>query len=164
MKKNFRFKLNLFDGIVLVLGLVVVAVLAYLTLKPADAPEMEGPVTSTIRYTVRFDTALAGTSAYIRPGDVLEDSIKNYTLGTVESVEVRPARLKTVDEANKQLVWSELAGYEDIYITVVTTCTLSDNAVVLDGGYDLRVNAIAYVRGDGYMGYGPVISIERGEE
>lgn len=165
MKKNFRFKLNLFDGIVLVLALVAVAVLGFLTLKPAAAPEEGGAAdASTVRYTVRFDAAIAGTGASITPGDVLEDSIKNYKLGTVESVEVRTARVKTHDEENKQVVYCDVEGLEDVYITVVASGTLGDDAVILDGGYNLRVNAVAYIRGEGYLGYGPVISIERGEQ
>ena len=38
-KKSFRFKLNLFDGIVLALALCVALVLGYLMLKPA-APRL----------------------------------------------------------------------------------------------------------------------------
>ena len=164
MKKKFRFKLNLFDSIVLILGLVAVAVLGFYTLKPAAVPEEGTPATGTVRYVVRFDTALAGTSDYIHPGDTLEDSIKNYKIGTVESVEARTARVRAVDEENKQLVYSDVEGLEDIYITVVANGVLGDNAVILDGGYVLRVNTTAYVRGEGYLGYGPVISIEREEQ
>lgn len=163
MKKNFRFKLNLFDGIVLVIGLCLVAVLGWMTLKPAAA-DTASPTTQTIRYTVCLSEALEGTGEYVRPGSTLFDSIKNYNLGTIESVEVRPARIVTLDEENKQVVYSEVDGYEDVYITVVAPCTLGSNAVVLDGGYSLRVNAVAYLRGEGFVGYGPVISIERGEQ
>ena len=40
-------------------------------------------------------------------------------------------------------------------------CTVSSDTLLLDGGYTLRVGATAYDRGEGYMGSGPIISIER---
>ena len=35
------------------------------------------------------------------------------------------------------------------------------DAVVLDGGYKLRVNTTAYIKGEGYMASGPIMFIER---
>ena len=59
-----------------------------------------------------------------------------------------------------------LEGYEDVYVTVESTCTTSGDggALLLGGGYDFRVGQLAYVRGPGYMGSGPVTEIERGAE
>jgi len=162
MNKKFRFKLNLFDGIVLVIGLVAVAVLGYFMLKPA-APTEATPGVQTIRYTVRVEGAIAGTGAQIKPGHVLADSIKNYNIGTVESVETRVSRIKTFNEDEQRFVYAEQQGMEDIYITVTTPATIGENAVILDGAYSLRMNAIVYIRGEGFVGYGPVVSIERGE-
>ena len=85
MNKKFRFKLNLFDGIVLVIGLVAVAVLGYFMLKPA-APTEATPGVQTIRYTVRVEGAIAGTGAQIKPGHVLADSIKNYNIGIFKPI------------------------------------------------------------------------------
>ena len=163
MEKKFRFKLNLFDGIVLAIGLVAVVILGSIMLKPGDDPEVNTSV-STIRYTVCLEAALAGTGDYVKPGDTVYDSIKNYNLGTVESVEVGPGLVKTLDEETKSIVFAETEGLENVYITVVANATLGDNAVVLDGGYNLRVNAVAYIRGEGYVGFGPVVYIERGEQ
>lgn len=162
MNKNFRFKLNLFDGIVLVIGLVAVAVLGYFMLKPA-APTEATPGVQTIRYTVRVEGAIAGTGAQIKPGHVLADSIKNYNIGTVESVETTVSRIKTFNESEQRFVYAEQQGMEDIYITVTTPAAIGENAVILDGAYSLRMNAIVYIRGEGFVGYGPVVSIERGE-
>ena len=162
MNKKFRFKLNLFDGIVLVIGLVAVAVLGYFMLKPA-APTEATPGVQTIRYTVRVEGAIAGTGAQIKPGHVLVDSIKNYNIGTVESVETTVSRIKTFNESEQRFVYAEQQGMEDIYITITTPATIGENAVILDGAYSLRMNAIVYIRGEGFVGYGPVVSIERGE-
>ena len=162
MNKKFRFKLNLFDGIVLVLGLCAALVLGYMMLKPA-APQAEtgAPAVSTVRYTVRFQKMLEGTGALIQPGDVLKDNIKNYNLGTVESVEIVPATMEVVDEYSKTVVRATIEGYEDALVTVVASCTEGPSSLLVDGGYTLRVNTTAYVRGEGYMGSGPIISIER---
>lgn len=162
MNKKFRFKLNLFDGIVLVIGLVAVAVLGYFMLKPA-APTEATPGVQTIRYTVRVEGAIAGTGAQIKPGHVLADSIKNYNIGTVESVETTVSRIKTFNESEQRFVYAEQQGMEDVYITVTTPATIGENAVILDGAYSLRTNAMMYIRGEGFVGYGPVVSIERGE-
>lgn len=161
-KKSFRFKLNLFDGIVLALALCVALVLGYLMLKPATPQAETGaPTVSTVRYTVRFQKMLEGTGALIQPGDVLKDNIKNYNLGTVESVEIVPATMEVVDEYNKANVRATLEGYEDALVTVVASCTEGPSSLLVDGGYTLRVNTTAYIRGEGYMGSGPIISIER---
>ena len=59
---------------------------------------------------------------------------------------------------------SFLAGRQDVYVTVESTCTDSGEALLLDGGYDFRVGQTTYVRGPGYMGSGPVTEIVREAE
>ena len=51
--------------------------------------------------------------------------------------------------------------YEDVLVTGEAPCTTSDEAITLGGGYALRVGSVAYIRGEGYMASGPIISIER---
>mgnify|MGYP000511874616 CR=1 FL=1 len=46
----------------------------------------------------------------------------------------------------------------------VLALVLLGGALLLGGGYDFRVGQLAYVRGPGYMGSGPVTEIERGAE
>ena len=61
MEGKFRFKLNLFDGIVLVLCLCVGAFLGYTMLKPAAPVEESGaPSTSSVEYVIRFKEMIAG--------------------------------------------------------------------------------------------------------
>ena len=84
-------------------------------------------------------------------------------MGTVVSVERKPAMVQVLDQETKTYVMAELDGYEDVYVTVESTCTSTDEALLLDSGYDIRVGQTAYVRGPGYMGSGPVTTIERGE-
>ena len=52
-----------------------------------------------------------------------------------------------------------------LYDGKITGNTSGDGgALLLGGGYDFRVGQLAYVRGPGYMGSGPVTEIERGAE
>ena len=74
---KFRLRLNLFDGIVLVLALAVGAFLLWSALKPAAPAEGAAPSTATVRYTVRFQKWIEGTSVLVESGDKLVDNIKN---------------------------------------------------------------------------------------
>ena len=164
MDQKFRFKLNLFDGIVLVLALCVGAFLGYTYLKPAPVPTEEAGVvtTDTVRYTVKFQKMMEGTETMVEPGDQLVDNIKNYKLGTVVSTEVIPCTTRVEDHVNKQVVRAEVPGHVDLLVTVESDrATLGADAVVLDGGYNLRVNTHAYIKGEGYMASGPIMFIER---
>ncbi len=159
-KKKIRFKLNLFDGIVLALGLCAVLVLGYMMLKPAPA-QQEGGAVNTVTYTVRLEKVLEGAGALIKPGDELVDVIKNYKLGKVVSVEILPCTMPVEDHINKREVSALIEGYENVLVTVEGSGSMGENAFLLDGGYALRVNTMMYLKGSGYMGSGPVVSIER---
>ena len=159
---KFRLRLNLFDAIVLVLVLAVGAVLVWFGLRSGGS----GSATSsnTVQYTILFQKMEPGTSALISPGDQLVDTVKNYKLGTVVTTRGEPAVVQVLDQETKTYVDAVLEGYEDVYVTVESTCTDNGEALLLDGGYDFRVGQTAYVRGPGYMGSGPVTAIEREAE
>ena len=124
---NFRLRLNLFDGIVLVLALAVGAVLLWTALKPAAPTGGEAAPTSvTVRYTVRFQRWVDGSGALVESGDKLVDAIKNYELGTVVSAEVVPASAFVLDHEQGAYVLSPIEGYEDVLVTVESACTVSD--------------------------------------
>ena len=155
-KPKFRFRLNLFDSIVLVLALAVGAFLVWSAIKPAAAPA-EGAVSAagTVQYTIRFQKMIQGASERIKPGD---------QLGTVVSVETVPAQALIQDHEDKAFVLAGIEGYEDALVTVEAPYTEGEDSLLLGGGFKLRVGVTAYVRGSGYMGSGPVVSIERGEQ
>ena len=164
MDQKFRFKLNLFDGIVLVVALAVAAFLAFTALKPAApaAEESAAPTASSVVYTIKFHKMIEGTETLVEVGDQLVDNIKNYKLGTVIATEAIPATERIVDEVNRQMVCAEIPGYVDLLVTVRSdACTVGDSSLVLDGGFVLRTNINAYIKGEGYMASGPIINIER---
>lgn len=160
-QKNFRLRLNLFDGIVLVLALAVGALLLWSALKPTAPTAAETVNATTVQYTVRFQKWIEGTGALVEPGDKLVDNIKNYELGTVVSAQVVPAQSLQLSHDDRAFVLTTIHGYEDVLVTVESPCTISDDAITLGGGYALRVGSTAYIRGEGYMASGPIISMER---
>ena len=160
-KKKFQLKLNLFDTVILAVALCAAMVLGYMMFKPAPQQQEEGPVANTVEYVIRFNKMIEGAGSLIQPGDKLVDTIKNYNLGTVVGVEILPCQVPVIDNENKKTVQAVVEGYEDVLVTVQGTGTMSESCFVLDGGYNLRVDAMTYVRGNGYMGSGPVVFIKR---
>ena len=160
---KFRLRLNLFDAIVLVAVLAVGAVLVWFGLRSSGS-EAAAPAAQSVQYTILFQRMQAGNSALIQPGDQLVDTVKNYQLGTVVSVEPVPAQIQVLNQVTGSYVEAVIEGYEDVYVTVESTCTDSGEALLLDGGYDFRVGQTTYVRGPGYMGSGPVTEIVREAE
>ena len=157
---SFRLRLNLFDAMILILALIAGGVLAWLALRPA-AQEADPAVTSTVRYTVRFQRWSEGSGALIEAGDKLTDNIKNYAMGTVVSWEAEPAVTQVLNQETRQYENAVIEGYEDILVMVESPCTESDAGFLLDGGYELRVGVTTYIKGEGYMASGPVVAVER---
>ena len=115
--KRFRLKLNLFDGIVIVVALAVAAVMLYMQMKPAaSSGDTSTPAASTTQYTICLQKTLPGTAALIEEGDALVDVVKNFELGTVVSATAQPATDSIIDENAKAYVTAEIPGYEDIDI------------------------------------------------
>ena len=160
---KFRLRLNLFDAIVLIVVLLAGGVFAWLNLRSSQS-DGTAATSQTMRYTVVFQKMAQGDSQMIQAGDALEDAIKNYSIGTVVSVETKPAVTQVLDQTKRCYVDAKLEGYEDVYVTVESACTDNGETLLLGGGYDIRVGQTAYVRGPGYMGSGPVTAIERGNE
>ena len=159
-EKKFRLKLNLFDGIVLLAALAVAAFLLWRMVGPELPVQSDPAVTSTVRYTVRFRRWMPGTSHVIEAGDRVIDNIKNFEMGHVVSAEAVPALSQTLDIWNYHYVWMELDGFEDVLVTIESPCTVTDAAITVGGGYELRVGETSYIKGEGYMGSGPIVAIE----
>jgi hypothetical protein len=163
-QKKFRLKLNLFDGLVLVLAVAVGAFLLWNALKPqtvSDGGETTESSAATIRYSILFRRWPEGNDALIAVGDQMTDAVKNANLGTVVDMEVLPSQSLVLDEENGRYILSDAPTYEDILVTMEATGTYSEEAVTLTEGYVLRVGATAYLRGPGYMASGPIYAIER---
>lgn len=157
---KFRLRLNLFDGIVLLLALAAAAFLLWRAVKP-DTPAQADPASSsTVRYTIRFQRWAPGSESAIQPEDRIADNIKNYEVGRVVSAQAVPALVQVADDESRRWVWAELEGFEDVLVTVEAPCTVSDAAITVGGGYEIRVGSRGFFRGEGYMGSGPIVAIE----
>lgn len=156
---KFHLRLNIFDAIVLVVAILAAFLLLW-TLKPSSGGKSDSEGAATVRYTVRFQRWEEGSETVIHPDDSIADNIKNYELGRVVSAQAVPAQTLTVDQENRTFVRAELEGFEDVLVTVESACTVSDGAVTVGGGYEVRVGAMGYYRGEGYMGTGPIVAIE----
>lgn len=161
--EKFRLRLNLFDGIILVLAVVVAGLLVWNHLKPENPAE--DPKTSSLEYVVRFQRWPESTVDMVKEGDKLVDNVKNFNLGTIKSVEVVPATGEVFNQNAKRFDRAEVPGYNDLLVTVVSdAASVGPDMIKLDGGVQLRVGMPLYIRGQGYMASGPVVSIERAEE
>lgn len=163
-QKKFRLRLSIFDGIILALALVVGAFLLWNAMKPQLPAEAPPASKSSVRYTVRIQRWIPGTSELIQIGDQLADNIKNYVVGEVTSVEAVPHRRRVLDQENLRRVWVETDQFEDVLLTLESPCEITDRAIILDGGFELRVGGTVHLRGLGYMGSGPVVAIEEAEK
>lgn len=157
---KFRLRLNLFDGIILVLALAAAAVLAWLILNPT--PTNKDDVTEgTLRYTVRLARWTEGTSSLIQIGDKVTDNLRDRPMGEIVDIQVEPCRIQTSNLNEHRLIWAEIEGYNDIVLTIEAPCGINKYGVTIEEkDYPLRVGEMAYVRGEGYMGSGAVESIE----
>lgn len=157
---KFRLRLNLFDGIVLLLALAAAAFLLWRAVKPDTPVQADTVASSTVRYTIRFQRWAPGSESAIQPKDRIADNIKNYEVGQVVSAQAVPALVQVADRENRRWVWAELEGFEDVLVTVEAPCTVSDSAITVGGGYEIRVGSKGFFRGEGYMGSGPIVAIE----
>ena len=111
---------------------------------------------------MRFQRWVPGTGSLVTPGDQIADNVKNYEIGRVVSAQVVPTQQQVVDQENRRWVWAEVEGMEDVLVTIEAPCSVSEESITVGGGYELRVGVMAYLRGNGYMGSGPIVAIEQG--
>lgn len=159
-QKRFRLKLNLFDGIVILLAAAAAAFLLWRTMRPEVPVQSDPAVTANVLYTIRFQRWIPGSSELIEAGDQLFDNIKNYEVGRVVSAEAVPSMGNALDIQSRRFVRAELDGFEDVLVTIEAPCVVTDEAITVGGGFEVRVGSTGYFRGEGYMGSGPIISIE----
>ena len=160
-EKKFRLRLNLFDCIVVLAALAVGAFLLWRALEPEAPVEVTPQTASTVRYTVRFQRWAPGTSEMIQIGDQIADNVKNYQIGEVVTVQAVPSKLQVLDQEGRRYVQAELEGYEDVLVTILAPCTVTDSAITVGGGYSVRVGGAVYLKGEGYMGSGQIVALEQ---
>ena len=106
---QFRLRLNLFDGIVLVLALAAAVFLMWRFTRPAAASG-GGVSSASVQYTVCFQRWPAGSAQAIHQGDQLADNIKHYNVGTVVSAQAVPCQSLILDQVNGEYVLADVDG------------------------------------------------------
>lgn len=158
-KEKIRFRLNLFDAVVLLLALVVGGVFLWQSLDVnRNAVVAKNQV---LRYQIIIKEASEGTGESIVIGSGLTDVVKNYDLGIIQSVEVLPTEKQVLNHMEKEYQTAHLEGFEDIIVDMEVSANNTESAIVVDGGLELRVGDLLYMRGAGYMAAGYVYSMER---
>ena len=160
--RPFRLRLNLFDGIVLAVILVVGLFLLWTFFRPE--PEADNADWVPVRYSVHIDQVLEGTSQLIQSGDPLEYTLEEAQLGTVVSVESSPCVTTGLDEESLTTVEAVLPGYESIDLVVDAMCEEEDYCLRAGGVVVLRTGDQLYIRGPQFAAVGTITEIERRDE
>lgn len=150
-------KLNLFDWIVLVLIIAVVAAVAlYIYASQSGGNKCE--VTFTVEFKeVDENFVNIVSESHIR-GDEIKDSIKGYSLGNAYAVETQPDMVINFDETERKFVEVELPGRYRVYLTVRGTGTETDDSLYLDG-QPIKVGNKMSLKGKGYAQSGYVTDV-----
>jgi len=150
---------NLFDAIVLLLALAAAAVLIWVATRPA-AEAYTTEMDSLLRFTVRMQRWPEGSSQLVRVGDVVADNSRGLPLGKVVDIQVVPAEMRTLDMEAHRYVQAKVEGFEDVLITIEGYGTVAPDTIRAYGRMILTVGNTGYIRGPGYMGSGPIVSLE----
>ena len=94
---KFRLRFNLFDIIVLIIALVAGIGILLLGIRSQSKTGGKG-TGGQIEYTILFQKMSAGNSQLIQAGDQLQDTVKNYKIGEVVSVEVKSAEVEILNQ------------------------------------------------------------------
>lgn len=158
---KFRIRLNLFDGIVLVLALLVGVLMLWMAMKPEPVEVPEPIPQAPLRYTIRFSRFREGGGAMVKVGEELKDTTKNCNLGTVVETKVVPSETLVLNAEEGRFVLATVPECEDILVTLETTYPEDDTQIMLEGKLQVRVGNTIYIQGKGYMASGAVVAIER---
>ncbi len=161
-KQPFRLRLNLFDGIILALALLVAAAAIYFPLSSQEVAVVASPTTKEVTFTARITNATPEAAAAFQAGDVLEDAVKNLELGTVVSSTSFPTTTMVLDQENVIYVENESPDYVNIDVVITGYATVSEDEITLASGYAITAADAIYIRGPGYLGSGMIIDIDRG--
>lgn len=158
-KKKGRSLFNVFDIVLIVIAVALAAVI-FLSRGSSSALTLE-PRSVTVHYTVEIRELDQDFRDVVAPGDAVMDRIKKYNIGTVESVSYGEAVRSVEDfEAGIKRL-APVPGCLRMDIAITAQATVSDSAITVDGGYDVRVGAEANIATPGFSGTGVIIAVER---
>lgn len=168
-KKRIKWKLNLFD--LVLLAVVLVAAVGLLAWKFVGSNQTEVDPNSgvtipkgthTVRYVVELEQLHEQTANMIAQGDEVYERTKKERMGIVQSVEVAPARTLTKNELEGTFQFAEVPERYNVVMEITAQAVENDDGIVLESGLEVRAGTAVRVLGPGYYGAGYILSVERG--
>ncbi|MBQ3135208.1 MAG: DUF4330 family protein [Oscillospiraceae bacterium] len=168
-KKRIKWKLNLFDiGLLVVVLVAAAGLLAWKFVgsrQTAVDPNSGLSVPKgmqVVHYVVELEQVHKETADMIALGDTIYERTKKELMGTVESVEVSPARTLTKNELQGTFQFVEVPERYNVLMNVTAQATDTEEGIVLESGLEVRAGTSVRVFGPGYYGAGYILSVERG--
>lgn len=162
-QKKSKWRLNLFDIVFIACVIVIAAfVIVYSNQSESSAGIISAGTQQTVIYTVEFTGMIADTATLIHPGDSLVDKIEQRAIGTVVSVQLKPATRSQKNSLTGERIIAEVNGETDAVVVVSAQASVTDNQISVNG-FAVRVGLRVSINGPLYNGSGYIIDIERGD-
>jgi hypothetical protein len=158
-KSKPRWKLNIFDIIIIAAVIVAAGVIIFIWRNSGKSSNTAA--TYSVRYTIELSGMLEGTSEKIKVGDTVMDSTKNFIMGTVTNLMVEPATKPEPNYETGDTVQSVLPGRETALIELACDCSSTESQITASSGYSIRIGSEVTAAGPGYAGKGYVVAINR---
>ena len=162
-KQKIKWKLNIFDVIIILLALA--ALLVGYNLLNADrggGALLTSGREITVRYTIELANMPIGASELITPGDSVIEVVEKRAVGSVVSCESYPYRMTSPDRITGNTILAEVPGRESAAVTIELRATETEHEINANG-FVLCAGTALSVTGPGWAGSGLILSIERAE-
>ena len=148
---------NFFDLLIILVILAAVMVAYFLSHRTAS------PSTAVVRrtYTVEMPRLAPGIEDYVSVGDPVTDNVKNYAVGTVQDVEVRPCITEVLDEESGTLRQAEVEGYVTLVLIIEADTVETDKTIDTVSGYTLRTGGSVSFTAGSMSASGNILSVSR---
>ena len=143
-----KFKINLFDIVLIIIVLAAILVGYKFTHKEVAVE------TKTIRYTFELTDNDEGFTD-------LTDNIKNYYMGRVVDVKKVPYTELVDSQELGKVVETEIPGRETAIVTVEANVTENGPDLKVNGYFTVKGGLEIAVKGPGYAGRGYILTVER---
>ncbi|MCQ4727040.1 DUF4330 domain-containing protein [Anaerotignum faecicola] len=150
-----KFKINLFDIVLIIIVLAAILVGYKFTHKEVAVE------TKTIRYTFELTDNDEGFTDLISVGDEITDNIKNYYMGRVVDVKKVPYTELVDSQELGKVVETEIPGRETAIVTVEANVTENGPDLKVNGYFTVKGGLEIAVKGLGYAGRGYILTVER---
>ncbi len=156
--KKMPLRLNIFDVLLILLAVIIIAAGAVLVLYNPDAGDEEHP-DKRVQYTVIVKDMPTDLVINTKPGDLAIDTVNLGPIGEVVSVNIIGAEFDAFNHETQSIVHG---AYEDLIsaeFTFETDVTHGDIAYQV-GPVNIAIGAQIYFRTPSFLGYGYIIDIK----